>query len=327
MRPKLINTLIITIIVISAFMLSNYTHFISANVLALLFGMILNGFLSKKHHSKEISNFFTKHILKVSIILLGVSLNISQVLYAGKYSLIVMFFTLISAYALGSIFGKLLGIKRNMSTLIATGTGICGGSAIVALAPVIKADNSDITFAIAATFLFDIVMILVFPYLGHLLGFSDIAFGLWTGTAVNDTSSVIATAFAFSDTAGEFAIIVKLTRTLSLIPIIILFSFMQKKDTFKSNSKQYIMKSFPWFILGFLVSVTLNSTGVLSDLSITILQMTGKILMATALAAIGLRTDIKTLFKSGLHPLTLGLIVSVGVVLVSLLVQVFIGIV
>lgn len=167
--------------------------------------------------------------MKFAIILLGASLNISIVLQVGKMSLCVMCFTLLTCFGGGYIVGKLLKINWKLSNLISAGTGICGGSAIAAIAPVIDADDTDIAYSMSATFLFDMAMILLFPVIGHSMGLSDMAYGLWAGTAVNDTSSVVAAGYAFSEAAGDFATMVKLTRTLSIIPTVIIFALISAR--------------------------------------------------------------------------------------------------
>lgn len=198
--------------------------------------------------------FTSKKLLKFAIILLGASLNIRTVLTVGKFSLTVMVFTLATCFGLGALIGKALGLNWKTSSLINAGTGICGGSAIAAIAPVIEADDMDIAYGMSATFLFDTVMVVVFPLLGRWMGLSDAAFGLWAGTAVNDTSSVVATGYAFSEAAGDFATMVKLTRTLSIIPAVLVFAAVNLRIKRKENANANgvpvrISAIFPWFIV------------------------------------------------------------------------------
>lgn len=190
--------------------------------------MILNPYISEFGFFKPGINFVSKQILRFSIILMGLTLSFSQVLQVGKYSLIVMVFTLFTAFGGGWLLGKIFGMNWKLSGLISAGTGICGGSAIAAIAPAIDADIKDIAYAISATFIFDIFMVILFPIAGRYFGMSDIGYGLWAGTAVNDTSSVVAAGYAFSDAAGGFAVIVKLTRTLSIIPAVLIFSLINR---------------------------------------------------------------------------------------------------
>ena len=201
-------------------------HIIGASVIAMFLGMIFNHFLVKTKIFQSGVKFTSKKILKFAIILLGLSLNIATIFEVGKMSLTVMIFTLLTCFGCGYFVGKALGLNWKLSNLISAGTGICGGSAIAALSSTIDADDNDVAYAMSATFLFDMAMILLFPIMGRAIGMSDQAFGLWAGTAVNDTSSVVATGYAFSELAGDFATMVKLTRTLSIIPTVIVFAFI-----------------------------------------------------------------------------------------------------
>ena len=218
-----------------------------------------------------------------------------------------------------------------LSGLISSGTGICGGSAIAAIAPTIEADPNDVAYAISATFIFDILMVILFPIAGRYFGMSDLGFGLWTGTAVNDTSSVVAAGYAFSDAAGQFSIIVKLTRTLSIIPAVLTFSYINERLNAKKNistekkEKVDIKKIFPWFIVMFLVIVGINSTGIISKSLSSQISNISKFLMVMSLGAIGLRTNFKEVSKSGFLPMLHGFIISALVVIVSFLVQMMMG--
>lgn len=255
-----------------------------------------------------------------------------MVLNVGRLSIYVMVFTLATCFGLGHFIGKALGLNWKMSNLISAGTGICGGSAIAAIAPVIDAEDTDVAYAMSATFLFDMLMIVLFPIMGKALGLSDIAYGLWTGTAVNDTSSVVAAGFAFSEGAGDFAVMVKLTRTLAIIPTVIIFSLInnhiKKKD---GDSKDYhklsVTKILPYFILGFLIMVGLNSAGAFRPETSDLLKNISKFLMVTALAAIGLNTKFNEMKKSGINPMIHGFVISLLVVIVAISVEYFMGLV
>ena len=306
-------------------------HIIGASVIALFIGMLINVFIKPNKVTAPGIKLTSKKILKLAIILLGASLNIQTVLTVGKFSLVVMIFTLATCFGLGAIIGKALGLNWKTSSLINAGTGICGGSAIAAIAPVIEADDKDIAYGLSATFLFDTIMIVVFPLLGQWMGLSDAAFGLWAGTAVNDTSSVVATGYAFSETAGDFATMVKLTRTLSIIPAVLAFAavnlHIKRKQNVQEGTAKVSMKSiFPWFILGFLAMSGLTSIGLLPAEFVSAMKEISKFLMIAALAAIGLNTDFKSLCRSGAKPMLHGFIVSLLVVLVAIAVEYAIGI-
>ena len=253
----------------------------------------------------------------------------------GKLSLCVMVFTLLTCFGGGYIVGKLLGLNWKLSNLISAGTGICGGSAIAAIAPVIDAEDKDIAYAMSATFLFDMAMILLFPIMGRALGLSDMAYGLWAGTAVNDTSSVVAAGYAYTEAAGDFATMVKLTRTLSIIPTVLVFAGIQvhllrknaQTETVASGKKVNIMSLFPWFIVGFVALAIVNSTGIIPTVVSSTAKEISKFLMVAALAAIGMGTSFKEMKKSGIAPMIHGFIISALVVIVAIAVEYFMGIV
>jgi uncharacterized integral membrane protein (TIGR00698 family) len=316
------------ILAITSIFLSN--NLISAGVFALLIGMFLNPLISKYGHFEKGFSFVSKKVLRLAIILMGSTLSFAQVFEVGKFSLIVMTFTLLTAFGFGYLVGRLFKMNWKLSSLISAGTGICGGSAVAAIAPVIHAEDSDIAYAISATFIFDIVMVILFPIMGRFFNMTDLGYGLWTGTAVNDTSSVVAAGYAFSDAAGSFSVIVKLTRTLSIVPVVLIFSYINERLTQKEKVMTKInnidlKKIFPWFILTFLAMAGLKSFGVIPQRSANFLSGISKFLMVMSLGAIGLRTNFKDLSKSGFWPMLHGFIISALVVIVSFLVQRLLG--
>lgn len=308
-------------------------HLIGASVIALFIGMGINAYYKPNSTTAPGIKFTSKKILKFAIILLGASLNINIILTVGKFSLTVMVFTLATCFGIGHFTGKALGLNWKMSNLISAGTGICGGSAIAAIAPVIDADDLDIAYGLSATFLFDMAMIVLFPIFGRWLNLSDAAYGLWAGTAVNDTSSVVAAGYAFSEAAGDFATMVKLTRTLAIIPTVLIFAFInmsiKKKAAVAAGDvkvKVNIVSIFPWFILGFLAMAALNSLGIIPAAVSTALKDLSKFLMVCALAAIGLNTSFAEMKESGAAPMLHGFIISLLVVLVAIAVEYIIGV-
>lgn len=312
-------------------------HIIGASVIALFIGTIINSFYKPNQMITKGLKFTSKKILKFAIILLGASLSIGTILQVGKMSLIVMLFTLLTCFGGGYFIGKALGLNWKLSNLISAGTGICGGSAIAAIAPAIDAEDSDIAYAMSATFLFDMAMIVLFPIMGKSLGLSDMAYGLWAGTAVNDTSSVVAAGYAYSEAAGDFATMVKLTRTLAIIPTVVIFALIsvriKRKEALSEGDKKDIKanvkftKLFPWFILGFLAMALVNSFGVIPAEVSSVAKDVSKFLMVSALAAIGLNTSFKDMKKSGIKPMLHGFIISALVVIVAIAVEYFMGIV
>ena len=313
-------------------------HLIGAAVIAMFIGMLINHFLKDTKFFASGLKFTSKKILKFAIILLGLSLNIKTILYVGKISLTVMIFTLLTCFGGGYFIGRALGLNWKLSNLISAGTGICGGSAIAAIAPTIDAEDNDVAYAMSATFLFDMAMIVLFPIIGRALGMSDVAFGIWAGTAVNDTSSVVATGYAFSEAAGDFSTMVKLTRTLAIIPTVITFAFIQlrlkRKEALQSaktsseiKANFSIVKIFPWFILGFLAMSIVASVFPISAEVVSTTKSASKFLMVCALSAIGLNTSFSSIKKAGIRPMIHGFIISALVVIVALAVEMAIGIV
>lgn len=307
-------------------------HVIGASVIAMFLGMIINSFW-KPSWLRAGLKFTSKKILKFAIILLGASLSVNVILSVGKISLVVMFFTLLTCFGGGYFIGKALKLNWKISNLISAGTGICGGSAIAAIAPVIDAEDSDVAYAMSATFIFDMAMIILFPIFGRLLGLSDMAYGLWAGTAVNDTSSVVAAGYAYSEAAGDFATMVKLTRTLSIIPTVLVFAFVnlrlkKKNNTAVENGKKVNIRGlFPWFIVGFVGLAVINSFGFIPAAVSGAAKDLSKFLMVAALAAIGLSTQFKDVKKSGINPMLHGFIISALVVIVAIVVEWFMGLV
>ena len=313
-------------------------HVIGSAVIAMFIGMILNHFLKGTKIFVSGLKFTSKKLLKFAIILLGLSLNITTILHVGKMSLLVMIFTLLTCFGGGYFIGKALGLNWKLSNLISAGTGICGGSAIAAIAPTIDASDSDVAYAMSATFLFDMAMIVLFPIMGRAIGMSDEAFGIWAGTAVNDTSSVVATGYAFSEEAGDFATMVKLTRTLAIIPTVITFALIQlnlkRKEALARQQEGTVLKAnfsiakiFPWFILGFVAMSVVASIFPIPATVVSGTKSASEFLMVSALAAIGLNTSFASMKKAGIRPMIHGFIISALVVIVALLVEIAIGIV
>ena len=303
---------------------------LGASIIALFMGTIINSFFHPDW-LKPALKFTSKKILKAAIVLLGASLSVSTIMSVGKMTFFVMLFTFAMCFGGGYFIRKLFGLNWKLSNLISAGTGICGGSAVAAIAPVIDADDKDIAFAMSSTFLFDMVMIALYPLMGKALGMSDIAYGIWAGTSVNDTASVVASGYAFSEAAGDFATMVKLTRTIAIIPTVLVFAYIGtrvKQKELKAagqGKKVNLMKIIPWFIGGFLLLAVLNSVGCIPVAVSGVMKSASKFLMVTALAAIGLSTSITDFKKAGLKPMFYGITIDTLVTLTALAVIWFMG--
>ncbi len=322
---KIINLLpgiaLVGLIAIPAWIIGKAFPIIGSPVLGILFGMIL-AFWKRPEILSEGVKYTSKKLLQYSIILIGFDMNLYNVFKVGKQTLVLMVFTLSAAFLTAFIVGKLLKVDKNTATLIGVGSAICGGSAIAATAPVINASDEEVARSISTIFLFNVIAAFLFPFLGHILGMNDQSFGLWAGTAINDTSSVVAAGYSFSNEAGNLAVIVKLTRTLMIVPVTLVLAFYtSKKEAGKQKGSYSIIKIFPWFVLGFIVASVLNTFLPMSDEISGLLSQSGKFLIVMAMAAIGLNTNIVKLIKNGAKPILLGLICWGVLALTSLAVQ------
>ncbi|MCC5889216.1 MAG: YeiH family putative sulfate export transporter [Alkalibacterium sp.] len=303
-------------------------HYIGAAVLAMFIGIAVRTIYYNDKLFNEGVQFTSKKVLKFAIILLGASLNFSIILNVGGRTLMVLLFTLLTAFGGGFLLSKLFKVNWKLGNMIAAGTAICGGSAIAAMAPVIEADDGDVSYAISSTFVFDMLMVVAYPIAGQLLRLSDSFFGFWAGTSINDTSSVVAASFAFSDTAGEIATMVKLTRTLAIIPTVIVFSILYYRSKQAGGElkkgKLSLRGLIPWFIIAFVVMAGLNSVGLIPGVVSDYFRTVSRFLMVIALAAIGLKTNLKLFIKTGWKPFGLAMVLSTLVVFVSFAVVYFI---
>ena len=298
---------------------------LGASIIALFLGTIINSFFHPAW-IKPALKFTSKKILKVAIILLGASLSVGTIMSVGKMTFFVMIFTFAMCFGGGYFIRKIFKLNWKLSNLISAGTGICGGSAVAAIAPVIDAEDKDIAFAMSSTFLFDMVMIALYPLMGKAMGMSDIAYGIWAGTSVNDTASVVASGYAFSEAAGDFATMVKLTRTIAIIPTVLVFAYIgtrikQKELQATTGSKKVKLgKIIPWFICGFLALAIINSVGFIPAEVSGAMKLGSKFLMVSALGAIGLSTSITEFKKAGLAPMFYGVTIDTLVTLTALVV-------
>lgn len=272
--------------------------------------------------------YTSKKLLQGAIILLGFEMNLFYVIQVGGKSLLVMLFTLSASFLTAFLAGRALKVNGKMAILIGVGTSICGGSAIAATAPIIRAEDEDFAQAVSTIFLFNIAAVFIFPALGHLLSMSDTGFGMWAGTAINDTSSVVAAGASWSSAAGNntalaFATIVKLTRTLMIVPIALVLAIITvRKDRASSPDSAFrAAKVFPWFVIGFVAAAAANTfLGIPAPVSGSLAAL-GKFMIIMAMTAIGLSTHLKKLIANGTKPMLLGLCCWFAVASVSLLVQ------
>jgi Predicted membrane protein len=304
---------------VPAWLLGRLVPIVGAPIFAILEGMALS-FAPRPPELESGVAFTGKKVLQYSIVFLGFGLDLGVIASVGMQSLAVMAFTLAAAFVTAHFAGKVLRIQPKVKTLIGVGTAICGGSAIAATAPVIDASEEEVAYSISTIFLFNIIAVFAFPALGHLMGMGQDAFGLWAGTAINDTSSVVAAAFSYGDEAGRYATIVKLTRTLMIIPVTFALAVATRRRSAKGGDFE-LKKIVPWFVLGFLAASLVRTLGALPQAATATLPEVGKFGICAAMAAIGLRSNPIKLVRNGARPILLGLACWFAVAAVSLIVQ------
>ncbi|MFV0516846.1 MAG: YeiH family protein [Aminipila sp.] len=312
-------------------LLGKYFPIIGGPVFAILIGMVITQVIKSKATLQPGINFTSKKILQYAVILLGFGLNLSVIFSTGKQSLPIIISTITTSLVIAYVLHRLMHIPTKISTLVGVGSSICGGSAIAATAPVIDADDEEVAQSISVIFLFNVIAALIFPTLGSFLGMSTEGFGLFAGTAINDTSSVTAATAAwdemhFGSNALEIATIVKLTRTLAIIPITLFLAFLRTKKEKTSDAKVSMKKIFPFFIVYFLVASLITTVFNLSPEITMPIKELSKFFIVMAMAAIGLNTNIIKLIKSGGKPIFMGLCCWIGIAIVSLLMQIVLGI-
>ncbi|HEX7341594.1 MAG TPA: YeiH family protein [Rhodanobacteraceae bacterium] len=318
--------LLSTGIAVVAWQLGRWLPLIGGPVFGIVLGVIVRNTVTPPGACLPGIRFAGKQVLQWSIVALGLGLSLTQVAHTGLDSLSVTLVTVTAAFFTAWLLGRLLGIPSRLKLLIGVGTAICGGSAIAAVTPIIKADEHETAFAISTIFLFNLVAVLLFPLLGHLMHMSNQGFGLWAGTAINDTSSVVAAGYSYSSAAGDFATIVKLTRATLIIPVCLALALIEAWRNKRSSGGDFQLgRVFPWFILWFVVASAVRTLGWIPTSWHADLHVMAEFLIIVALAAIGLSSDLRRMKSTGLRPIALGLGVWAAVAVSSLGVQWMMG--
>lgn len=321
--------LLCLVIAIPAWLLGLWLPVVGGPVFAILIGMVLTLILKDKQRVQAGISYTSKKILQYAVVLLGFGMNLSEILSKGQQSLPIIVVTISVSLILAFVLHKVMHMPSRISTLIGVGSSICGGSAIAATAPVIGADDEEIAQSISVIFLYNIVAALIFPTLGSMLGLTNEGFGLFAGTAINDTSSVTAAATAWdgihaSNTLDD-ATIVKLTRTLAIIPITLVLALLRTRREAGAQTKVRLGSIFPFFILFFVLASVVTTVFNLPTQITTPLKDLSKFLIVMAMAAIGLNTNIVKLVKTGGKPILMGFCCWCGIAVASLAMQHFMG--
>lgn len=336
-RERWKGVLFCLVIAIPATLLGKQIEVVGGPVFAILIGMVLALAFPKDRREPLAGGvtYTSKKILQYAVILLGFGMNLSQILSKGAQSLPIIVATISTSLVIAFVLCRVMNVPGKIATLVGVGSSICGGSAIAATAPVIDADDREIAQAISVIFLFNVIAALVFPTLGGMLGLTNEGFGLFAGTAINDTSSVTAAASAWDSmhpgaNVLESATVVKLTRTLAIIPITLVLACWQmhlaRKAGGDAKNTFSFKRAFPMFVLFFVLASVVTTVFQL-PVSITApIKELSKFFIVMAMAAIGFNTDIVELVKKGGKPIALGFCCWIGIACMSLGMQHVLGI-
>jgi uncharacterized integral membrane protein (TIGR00698 family) len=319
-------------IAFAATLLGHRAPVIGAPVFAIATGMVVATLRPPSSVLRPGMAFTGKRVLQGSIIVLGLDLSLRQVVSIGRSSLPVLIGTIVLVLVLAAILGRALSLRSDVTTLIGVGTAICGASAIAATSAVIGAAEADVSYAIATIFTFNVVAVLIYPALGHALGLSQHAFGVWAGTAINDTSSVVAASTIYGHAATSYGVTVKLTRTLAIVPICLGLAGWRNgrrpepdgpcdPERAKPAMGVPLLRIFPLFIVGFVVAVSLNTVGLVPHGWHSHLSDLASWMITAALAAIGLSTRFRDIRTAGARPIILGAILWATIGVASLILQ------
>lgn len=305
-----------------AYGLGIYMPLLGAPVIAILLGIAIRNLTGIPASFLPGVAMAGKKVLQAGIILLGGGLSLVQIWQAGSDSFVVMVVTLVVGILGAILAGQMLGVSWRLASLVSVGTGICGASAIAAVAPIVEAEDNEVAYSLSTIFFFNIAAVFIFPAVGRWLGLSTDSFGLWAGTSVNDTSSVLATAYAYMDAAVPVATVVKLGRATMIVPVALLFAaWVSMRNRASSDRKPSISKIVPWFVIGFLVMAVVNSVGLFPAPADKWLTIGGKVCITIALAGVGLGVDLRQFARTGFRPLFLGLFAWVLVAVTGLVTQ------
>lgn len=336
-RERWKGVLFCLIVAIPATLLGKQIEVVGGPVFAILFGMVL-ALVFPKNRREQLAagvTYTSKKVLQYAVILLGFGMNLSQILSKGAQSLPIIVATISTSLVIAFVLCRVMNVPGKIATLVGVGSSICGGSAIAATAPVIDADDREIAQAISVIFLFNVIAALVFPTLGGMLGLTNEGFGLLAGTAINDTSSVTAAASAWDSmhpgaNVLESATVVKLTRTLAIIPITLVLACWQmhlaRKAGGDAKSTFSLKRAFPMFVLFFVLASVVTTVFQLPTSITAPIKELSKFFIVMAMAAIGFNTDIVELVKKGGKPIALGFCCWIGIAFMSLGMQHVLGI-
>lgn len=273
---------------------------ISPLILSILLGMALHNLIGTPAVAKDGVKFALRRVLRAGIVLLGLQLTLSQVAEVGVTGVAVIATGVAGSFLFTVRAGRALGVGAGLTRLIAAGTAICGASAVIAANEVTRAPDEDVAYAVACVTIFGSLAMICYPALAALLPLSARGYGLWTGSSVHEVAQAVAAGYQRGTAAGDFATIAKLTRVAMLAPVVLILARLARRD-----GPAVARPPVPWFVFGFLAMIGLASSGLVPDTVTGHSPVITQALLAVAMAAMGLETDVAKLRARGLRPLAL----------------------
>ncbi len=312
----------IALLAVAARLLGKISGPIPDVVIGLVAGGIIGNTVGVPTALRPAIAFVLRYVLRTAIVLFGLGLSIAAVVKIGGATVALVAACFAIALILGFVVARVFRLRGNVGPLIGAGTAICGGSAILAIGPILGAADEEIAYALTTIFAFNIVALLAYPPIGHALRLSNVAFGAWTGTAVNDTSVVVATGYAFSHIAGATATIVKLTRTVFLVPLALGIGLVAARRAGTAHASgtglaARVRATVPWFVVFFVVAAGLRSTGAVPAPLLAACAQLAAFLIVMVLVAVGLNVDLRKMTALGPTPLVAGFVLATTMSLIS----------
>lgn len=319
MKAKVVSYGLLLAVTVIAYLIGNQFPLIGHSFAAIVLGMIVaNTGLSRLYDARQMKKV-SSLMLKVGVVLLGFTLSFDLLSTTALRAVPIILSVITGAFVTAFVVGKKLGVSVKSRWLIGAGTAICGGSAIAAVAPIIEADEDDLTYAISTIFIYNLLALVLFPILARVFGLSDIAYGVFAGTAINDTSSVVAAGYQFSPLAGDTATLVKMVRTLMIVPTSLVAIYWRWQQAGKAQKASYsLAKIFPTFILFFIIAIVIANVFALPSTFTDSVKQLSRLALTFALAAVGMSVSFSELKKAGLKTIQLGGVTWSVVIVISL---------
>lgn len=335
----IIGLIICLLLALIATFLAGLQNYIGAPMVGLLLGIVISNLWPVSSEIQKGTKFASGKLLKFGIVLAGGTLSFASIMGSGVKALPFIIFNVILSIAVGLFFGRRLGTSQNTGLLVGGGTAICGGTAIATLTSIIKATEEEFAYAMAAIFFFDIFAAIMWPYAALAMKFSPEQFGILSGLAISDTASVTAAGVTFDGlsnglvgaaglTGGQIAVVIKLVRTTMLIfvamgAVIYMLRNSGGQESSNLSLREQLVKTFPYFVLGFLALALAKTFGLIPDIIAPWLGKGNKFLITMALVGVGYKIKLKDIFSKGLKPIFLGGLTWLAVAVSTLIFAIF----